>query len=144
MSGHSWIVGSIQSKEKKLSSLSRDDIDHGELLIAFMWSYFDLLQKEKYLDALTRMHGRFRQHMTDVNVDADEMWRISQARYDEYLQSHRSKGTTDFTYQEVSSEIAKNLHDGPNLWLRFQVRVHLQQNIIHIGKAIKNMSLTNA
>lgn len=126
-----------------VSSVSRDDIDQVELLIAFMWSYFDLLQNEKYLDAFTRMHGRFRQHMTELNIDADEMWHLLQARYDEYRQSHRSKGTIDFTYQRVSWEIAKNIH-GPNLWLEFQVGVSLKQNVLHIGKAIKNMSLSKA
>src|SRR6266542_2660174 len=133
---------SLQEKAK----LSRDDIDQVELLIAFMWSYFDLLKNEKHLDALTRMHGRFRQHMTELNIDADEMWHLLQARYDEYRQRHSSKGTIDFTYKRAAWEIGKNIniHDSPNLWLEVKVVVSLQQNVLHIGKAIKNMSLSNA
>jgi hypothetical protein len=130
---------SFQEKAK----LSRDDIDQVELLIALMWSYFDLCQNEKYLDALTRMHGRFRQHMNDLNLDADEMWRLLQARYDQYRQTHRSEGKIDFTYKKAAWEMAKNIHDGPNVLLEFQLTVFLQKNILHIGKAIKDMSLSN-
>jgi hypothetical protein len=128
---------------KKMEHIRRDEIDQIELLIAFMWSYFDLLQNEKYLDALTRMHGRFRQHMNNLNLDADKMWRLLQARYDEYRQRHRSEGTIDFTYKKAAWEMAKNIHDGPSVLLEFQLAVSLQNNILHIGKAIKEMSLSN-
>ncbi len=130
-------------KERHNPPLGRNEIDQIELLIAFMWSYFDLLQNEKYLDALTRMHGRFRKHMNNLNLDADKMWRLLQARYDEYRQRHRSEGTIDFTYKRVAREIAKNIHDGPSVWLEFAITISLQKQVQHIGEAIKNMSLSN-
>lgn len=127
----------------KIAKHSRDDIAQVELLIAFMWSYFDLLQDKKYLDALTRMHERFRQHMNELNLDANEIWYLLQARYDEYRRSHRAEGVIDYTYKRVAWEIGKNVHDGPNVLLEFQLTVSLQQNILHIGKGIKGISLSN-
>ena len=133
----------------KISKLTKDDIDPVELLIGFMWSYFDLLQTdrmaktidEKYFDALTRMHGRFRQQMHDLNLDADEMWRLLKTRYDQYHQSHRSEGKIDYTFKKAAWEMAKNIHDGPNVLLEFELTLFLQQNILDIDKAIKNISL---
>jgi len=127
------------------TNLSKDDIDQVELLIAFMWSYFDLLQNKEYLDAFTMMHGRFRRHMNDLNIDADEMWRVLQARYDEYRQKHRSQGAIDFTYKKVASEICKNILNldipNTNLMLELQITITLQQNVLNIGKAIKSMPI---
>jgi len=124
-------------KKRGLGSASRDSINKVELLIAFMWSCFDLLQEEKYLDSLTRMHGRFRQHMNELNLDPNEMWRLLQVRYDEYLQSHRAEGKVDFTYKRAAWKISENIYDGPDVLLEFQVTISLQKIVLHIGQNIK-------
>ena len=83
--------------------VDRKSINQVELLIAFMWLYFDffdLLRDKKYEKPLTRMHTCFMNHMTNLGLES-EIWHLLQMRYDEYLQRHRSHGEIDFTYKKV-------------------------------------------
>lgn len=131
--------------QQKMVKVDREEINQHELLIAFMWSYFDLLQVEKYEKAITTMHTCFMKNVIKCGLPEDEIWHLLQMRYDEYRQSHRSQGAIDFTYQKVAHEICKNIlnRDMPNtnLLLLTNVTIVLQQNILNIGKAIKSIPL---
>lgn len=120
--------------------VDREDINQVELLIAFMWLYFDLLQVKKYEKTFTRMHTCFMNHMAKLNLEEPEMWHTLQMRYDEYRQS-----AIDSTFKKVASEICKNILDldmpNTNLILELQMTITLQQNILKIGKTIKSIPL---
>lgn len=125
--------------------IDTEKIDEVELLIAFMWSYFDFLQARKYGKALTTMHSCFMHQMGQFELKEDEVWHLLQARYDDYRKSHRSQDDIDFTYQKVSHEICKNILqlDVPNtdIFLWTSVTITLQEQILNIGKAIKNKTI---
>lgn len=79
--------------QQKTVKVNREEINPIELLIAFMWLYYDLLQGEKYDKALTQMHTCFMNDMIIVNgLPKDEVWHLLQMRYDEYRQSHKISG----------------------------------------------------
>lgn len=132
--------------QQKMVKIDREKINQVELLIAFMWLYYDLLQGEKYDKALTQMHTCFMNDMIIVNgLPKDEIWHLLQMRYDEYRQSHRSRDGIDFTYQKAASEICKNILDldipNTNVILWGLVTITLQDNILNNGKTIKSMHI---
>lgn len=141
----SFLDGLDHSQKINKVRVYREDINQVELLIAFMWLYFDLLQVEKYDKALTRMHSCFMNHMINCGLKEDKIWHLLQTRYDEYRQRHRSQGAIDFTYKKVASEICKNILNldipNTNLMLELQITITLQQNVLNIGKAIKSMPI---
>lgn len=131
------------SFQQKMIKIDREEINQLELLIAFMWLYYDLLQGEKYDKALTQMHTCFMNNMINLGL-SEETWNLLQMRYDEYRQSHRDKDTIDFTYRKVAYEICKNILDldtCTNIDLWTKVTIVLQQNILNIGKATKSIPL---
>ena len=137
----SFLDGLDHSQKINEVKVDRKDINQVELLIAFMWLYFDLLQVKKYEKTFTRMHTCFMNHMTKkLNLEEPEIWQTLQMRYDEYRQS-----AIDSTFKKVASEICKNILDldmpNTNLMLELQMTITLQQNILKIGKTIKSIPL---
>ncbi len=132
---------------KKMVKVDREQINQRELVIAFMWLYYDLLQGEKYDKALTKMHTCFMNNMIKLELPEEETWNLLQMRYDEYRQSHRSQGGIDYTYKKAAFNICKNIlgRDMPdaNLFLWTKVAIVLQQNIVNTGKAIKSIPFKN-
>jgi len=130
---------------KKLIRIDKGAINQVELLIAFMWSCFDLMQVEKYEKALTRMHSCFMNRMIKSGLQKEETWQVLQMRYDEYRQSHRSHNTIDFTFQKAAHDICKNILEldtqNTNLVLFTLVATTFKENALHIGKTIKNIPL---
>jgi hypothetical protein len=136
----SFLDGLEHSQKINEVKVDREDINQVELLIAFMWLYFDLLQVKKYEKTFTRMHTCFMDHMTKLNLEEAEIWQTLQMRYDDYRQS-----AIDSTFKRVASEICKNILDldmpNTNLMLEVQMTITLQQNILMIEKTIKSNSL---
>jgi hypothetical protein len=137
-----------QTSLKKECKTTREQINQTELLTAFMWSYFDAMQVEKYEKTFVRMHTCFIKFMTKLGHKEDEIWNTLKIRYDEYHKSHTSKDKIDFTYRNVAHEICKNILDleTPNidifLWLL--VTTTLQQNMLHTGKTIVSMPIKDS
>jgi hypothetical protein len=132
--------------QQKTVKVNREEINQVELLIAFMWLYYDLLQGGKYEKALTQMHTCFMNDMIiKCELPEDEIWHLLQMRYDEYRQFHRSQDAIDFTYQKAAQKICKNIlgldRQNANLDLWVLVAINLQQCILKYGKAIKSIPL---
>lgn len=98
----SFLDGLDHSQKINKVKANREDINQVELLIAFMWLYFDFLQVEKYHKALTRMHSCFMNHIIKCGLKEDEIWHLLQMRYDEYRKRHSSQG-------EIDSHIKRSL-----------------------------------
>lgn len=139
-----------QTSLQKMAKVDREKINQTELLLAFMWSYFDALQVEKYEKAFIRMHTCFIQFMTKLGHKdkEEEIWHTLKMRYDEYQKSHRSKDGIDFTYKKVAHEICKNILEldtpNTNVWLWFSITSCLQSNILNIAKTIESIRIKDA
>lgn len=139
-------LDSLDKFPQKILKVSKEDINQTEVIIAFMWLFYDLLQQDdKYHKALTQMHSRFMNHMAKYDLSTEDTRDILLMRYDEYRECHRHKGTIDFTYKLVGAKICKNILDlntpNTNLYLEGAVIIALQESILNIGKHIKSISI---
>jgi hypothetical protein len=144
----SFLENLEQDSMQKVSKVKREQINQTELLLAFMWSYFDLMQVEKYEKTFARMHTCFIKFMTKLGHKENEIWHTLKTRYDEYHKSHTSKDKIDFTYRNVAHEICKNILDletpniNPFLWLL--VTTTLQENMLRTGKGIVSIPIKDS
>jgi hypothetical protein len=54
----------------------KKEINQIELLIAFMWLFFDRTQSPKYAKGFTRFHSRFMAHIGEAGLEESETWQI--------------------------------------------------------------------
>jgi hypothetical protein len=131
-----------QEKNKELLKINIDDIDVLELTIVFMWSYFDLLQVEKYRKSLDVMHNHFFDFVKKRGEDAKRSYELLSARYDKYRQNFRNQSKPD--YSKVAHLISANIQhlDSPctNIILHTMITITIQENILNTGKAILKTS----
>jgi len=133
------LIEGNQNEYQGLLNIKREDIDIKELIIATMWSIFDILQDKKYERAFNFMHGCYMKEYKLSGNEADtEMEKIS-ARYKEYLKIFRNQDNPN--YSIVSSAIAKNISKKPdtevNPIFNLAITIHLQETIIALGEMLK-------
>ncbi len=129
-------------KNEGLLRINIDDIDVLELIIAFMWSYFDLLQVERFRKSLDVMHDHFFSFVKKTGEDDKLAYELLSARYDEYRINFRKQNKPD--YSKVAHLISAKIQhlDSPctNIILHTMITITLQENILNVGEAIKNTS----
>jgi hypothetical protein len=124
-------------KNKNLIRVNADDIDVLELLIAFMWLYFDFLQIEKFRKSLDVMHGCFFDFVKKNGGDGKSAYDLLSARYDEYRHNFRNQETPNYTL--VAYRISANIQhlDSPvDFMLQTMIIICFQANILTVGKDI--------
>lgn len=133
------LIEGNQNKYQGLLNIKKEDIDIKELIIATMWSIFDILQDKKYERAFNVMHGCYMKEYKLSGNEADaEMEKIS-VRYKEYLKIFRNQDKPN--YSIVSSAVAKNISRKSdaeiNPVFNFMITIHLQQTIVALGEILK-------
>jgi len=123
----------------------KKEIDQVELLIVFMWLFFDRMQNPKYAEVFTRLHSHFMTYIRGVGLDEAETWALLQRRYDEYRRSHRSQAEVDDTYGKVSHEIQSNIlgSDMPCTGIVFWpfLTIGIQEHMIASGNLIRQIQI---
>jgi hypothetical protein len=141
-------LGSPEFPEKLELSNKKEEIDQVELLIAYMWLFFDWMQQPKYAEAFTRLHSRFMALVREAGQDEKETWALLQRRYDEYRRAHRTQGEVDNTYGKVAHEIQDNILglNVPSVNIVFWVSltVSIQEHLIASGNLIKQIQIHDA
>jgi hypothetical protein len=121
------------------------EINQIELLIAFMWLFFDRMQNPKYAKGFTRFHSRFMAHIDEAGLEESETWQLLQRRYDEYRRVHRSQGAVDNTYGKIAHEIQSNILglDVPSVGVVFWhfLTASIQEHMIASGNLIKQIQI---
>lgn len=146
--GVSSFVASLDSPEflERQEFINKNDqIDQVELLIAFMWLFFDRMQNPKFAEAFTRLHSRFMTHIRGIGLDESRTWALLQRRYDEYRRVHRAQAEVDDTYGTVAHEIQRNIlgTDMPSTGVMFWhfLTISIQEHMIASGDLIKKVEI---
>jgi hypothetical protein len=138
------VMSFIESLDSPDLQVDKEEIDEVELLIAFMWLFFDRMQNVTYANSFTRMHSCFMTDIGKMGLEKDEMWQLLQNRYDEYRTAHRCQGGDD-TYEKVAHEIHKNILglDMPAVGIAFWyfLTVHIQEYLKAMGKVIEQIHI---
>jgi hypothetical protein len=123
----------------------KKEINQIELLITFMWLFFDRMQNPKYAKGFTRFHSRFMAHIGEAGLEESETWQLLQRRYDEYRRVHRSQGAVDNTYGKIAHEIQSNILglDVPSVGVVFWhfLTASIQEHMIASGNLIKQIQI---
>lgn len=139
------LIEENQNEYQGLLNIKKEDIDIKELIIATMWSIFDILQNKKYERAFNVMHGCYmKEYKLSENQADAEMKKIS-VRYNEYFKIFRNQDKPN--YSIVSSAIAKNISKKAdaeiNPIFNFMITIHLQETIIALGEMLKITEIVN-
>lgn len=122
-----------------------EDIDETELLIAIMWSVVDLMQEQRFQDALSVMHGAYMRELELSKKQADKEIEYLSKRYEEYRKIFRNQKEPN--YSVVAHEIAKNISKsgiaGANPLFQTMIVIHLQEYIIQLGKMLTEMQIVD-
>lgn len=123
----------------------KKEIDQVEILISFMWLFFDRMQNPKYAEGFTRLHSRFMTYIRGLGLDESETWALLQRRYDEYRRAHRTQAEGDNTYGKVAHEILSNIlgSDTPTMGVMFWhfLTISIQEHMIASGNLIKQIQI---
>ena len=142
--GVSSFMASLDSLEFQFIS-KKEEIDQIELLIAFMWLFFDRMQNPKFAEAFTRLHSCFMTYIRGLGLDESETWALLQRRYDEYRRTHRAQAEVNDTYDKVAHEIQSNIlgSEMPSTGVKFWhfLTISIQEHMIASGNLIRQIQI---
>ncbi len=119
------------------------DFNHDELLIAFIWAIFDLLNYRNYnfekvieylFDSYIISHG--------LNTEeAAEKMRFLEKRFNEYKKLFDDVIKADYNYMPLASEMAKNITGEYDLIFGTLIAISIQDFTIMWGKLLKETEI---
>lgn len=134
---------------KKMVNIDKENINQIELLIAYMWAFFDhldMLHLKNYDKVLTKMHSCFINQMINYGLSEKELWQLVKMRYDEYRKIHRSQKGTSISHEKVAYNICNNiLRKEVNTEFIFcsLISIDFNSKIFTMSDTFKNISITD-
>jgi len=125
---------------KNYKVYQREDIDDQEVIIAFMWAIFDLLNMNPKYEKTTRfIFGAYVSDQEFSKNEADEEMRRLEKKFIEYKDLFRKEGKTDYNYLPVAMKMTEYITGGMvNLYFSTALVVSLQEFALMWGKLLKD------
>ena len=139
-------ISEVVETHEDLAGVDKGDIDRVELAVAFMWSCFDLLQATEFHEPLTHMHKCFLEHIKSLNMNVAAAWETLEERYEKYSTDFRSHENPDYNTvaPAVRENILKSGSPDVNSIMEIIIATHLTNNIINIGKNLKDITISDS
>ena len=140
------LLAAYNQGEKQLKNYKvyrREDIDDQEVITAFMWAIFDLLNMNPKYERTT--HFIFGVYVSDQEFsknEADQAMRRLEQKFNEYKNLFRKDGKTDYNYLSVAMKMAEYITgDMANFIFATALAIDLQEFSLMWGKILKDTTI---
>ncbi|MDD2354327.1 MAG: hypothetical protein PHX76_03055 [Patescibacteria group bacterium] len=152
MSCQTFLKSLDKAENKDQQSLNKEDINQGELLIAYLWLVFHFLNVAgtNYEDTAKHMHNTYVSFLKLPQQEIDLAMKHLADRYEEYKENFSNNADGGFknvkensNFEKISYLIANNILGkiNINVFFSFSLGVHMQQTAIALGNLLKEIDL---
>lgn len=152
MSCQTFLKSLNKTENKEQQSLSKEDINQEELLIAYLWLVFHFLNVAgaNYEDTARNMHNTYVSFLKLPQKETDLAMKHLFDRYEEYRENFSNNADGGFknvkensNFEKISYLIANNILGkiNINVFFSFSLGVHMQQTAIVLGNLLKEIDL---
>lgn len=135
----------LNALRRKVKRSGLKNINEEEILIAFMWAIFDLLNSNPAYEKTT--HFIFGAYIEDKNLNENEaekeMNKLEQ-RFDEYKNIFRKEGETNYNYFPVATKMSQHITGKmTNLSFATALSTYLSKTVTMWAKLLKEIKVTD-